>query len=155
MEAKLAGFATMSFTEMRVGMRDSDGMTRWIVINKTGTSLQSLFSQTAFQMVTVGRTEWVKLLMSPSLQTGCEREGINVTQSNVKVRLGLVADEDANCGSPSSFIGIGALYTATNCGVDTTKSTTTGNRAPPMSSDLCGSDKGERATQTIGYIMVR
>lgn len=65
-EAKLASFSTMPFTNLRLGMAQA-GVRRFIVIDAAGTSLRAAVSGKAID-TTAGRAEWSKLLADPRLQ---------------------------------------------------------------------------------------
>jgi Fibrinogen beta and gamma chains, C-terminal globular domain len=155
-EAKLPSFWTIPFTDLLVAMNDggaSDGgasdagATTWLMLTPTsgGTSLQAVLSGESYVSTSAGRSAWEALITSPtpSLQQYCNQEGLDVTVgSNVKVRIGLVANDTNDCGSPDSFIGLGG-YSEPELAC--------GNFADGSYSP----DNGPRATATFGYVLVR
>ena len=66
---------------------------------------------------------------------------------SISVRLGLLANEQNDCGSPDSFIGLGGdnnggcYYNSAN--------NAAGNLAQ------CTPDNGDKNTKAMGYILVR
>jgi hypothetical protein len=145
-ETKSFGFATMPFNAMRVGMFDlTDGGTRWLDLPRVNGSLLELFTS-GFQSVAVGRNAWKGLVASPSLQLNCNRDGFNVVSPDAtNVRIGIVSNQENNCDSPDSRIGIGTE--GNYCGQDQTHSA--GNEA------RCGGDHGDRTNPMFGFVMVR
>lgn len=139
-EAKLAGFATMPFTQLRVGMLDA-GKARWVVAPIAAPSLRELFSG-AHVPTTLGRAAWRSLLASPSTQANCNREGVNVFNDTdvPRVRIGIIFNNEDDCVTIDSFVGLGSSFT----------STVTGNLAASS-----GFDDGPRQTKAIGYLMIR
>jgi hypothetical protein len=145
-ETKSAGFATMPFTAMRVGMFDfTDAHTRWLELEHANNSLLELFTS-GYQPLAEGRDAWKSLVASPSLQPNCNMEGFNVDAPyGVGTRIGIVSNQENNCGTPDSRIGIGTQ--GDNCGQDTNHSS--GDEA------RCGGDAGDVSIATFGYVMVR
>jgi hypothetical protein len=145
-EAKLATFHTVPFTELRVGMTDQ-GETRWLVFERTAPSLRSLFAGESLTETELGRAAWRSLVASSSLQDNCNREGFNVTpdtsDTQARVRLGIIANGQVSCVSTDSWIGFG------------------GDGSCNLSEVGCGNvacvsaDNGDRATRTFGYVFVR
>ena len=85
---------------------------RWILINKTGTSLYDLIADGHYKSTNVGRATWMSLIDGSSLQRLCNREGFNVepTPANNyddRVRIGILGDNHEDCHDPDSMIGIG------------------------------------------------
>ena len=74
-------------------------------------SLYSLIADGKCRQTHLGRNKWKSLIYGSSMQRNCNREGFNVkphnSKSHAKVRIGLVANEQNNCHSPDSFIGLG------------------------------------------------
>ena len=140
-EAKLASYWSIPFTDLRVGMVDANA-TRWLVVPIGGSTLLSLINKGGG--TSLGRGAWEGLLVTGSLQTNCNWEGIN---ANGQVRIGIVGDESVGCNigitSPDSFIGFGA---------------DTSFQSPSFD---CGNiahyspDHNDQQTPTFGYVMVR
>jgi hypothetical protein len=139
-EAKMAGFATMPFVYLRVGMLDN-GATHWLIVPVDGNSLLDLM-RTGYHPTTVGRDGWERLPARGSLQYNCNREGVNVTTPQANVRIGIVANNQNDCSTCNSWIAFGA------------QGQTTGDHA-------CGNvansstDNGNRDVNAFGYVMVR
>jgi hypothetical protein len=115
-EAKLGGYATISFSEVRLGMLDS-GQRRWITLPLAAASAHQLFS--GGQIATsVGREAWLSLLANPSLQPNCNREGLNTTStgSGIDVHLGILGNNEAHCATADSVIGIGLRESEASAG---------------------------------------
>jgi len=144
-EAKLTGFMNQPFNAVRVGMYDpSDTTERFLDIPQSKTSLSQLFLSGTLA-TTFGVSAWEGLVASPSLQTACTQEGFNLGAASTAARIGIVGDDDADCMTPESRIGIGTGGAA--CGqVDGDAS---GDEA------YCTPDHGNRSTPTFGYLFVR
>ena len=71
-EAKLASYWTLPFTELRLGMKVS-GVTRWITISYSGSSLYSLIADGQYRRTSVGKSTWRSLLSRSSLQRNCNK----------------------------------------------------------------------------------
>ena len=119
-------------------------------------SLFSLIADGNYRETHLGQYKWKSLIYGSSLQSNCNREGFNVyidTSEHTKVRLGLVANDDNNCNSPNSFVGLGAEgglnYPWGWCRSSHTYANAAGNLAQ------CRSDNGNRNARAMGYILVR
>ena len=119
-EAKLQSYATTQIKELLIQMADNNGQsTRSLIVRHEGPSLRSILQSpenTPFQ-TRAGYANWLGLVRGGSLQGYCRLEGINVarnaTASNgyiAKLRLGILANNENDCGSIDSFAGIGAMY---------------------------------------------
>jgi len=144
-EAKFAAFNLLAGTDLRLGMTDA-GTTRYIKLPLGASStLYDRLLAGSYTASTVGRTPWTTLLASYSLQVNCNREGTNnAVGGYASVRIGILGNQEGDCGSPDSFIGFGAGPVA--CGGTTI---TTGNYAS------CAPDNGDRNTATFGYVFIR
>merc|ERR1719167_1465090 len=97
------------------------GKTNWIKIPKSANSLYSLMKDNVYHPLSLGRKAWKSLIPGESsLQRNCNREGFNVRDDNNKakarVRIGIIANQENNCASPDSRIGIGG--DGSYCGQD-------------------------------------
>jgi hypothetical protein len=139
-EAKLAGFATIPFEYLRVGMVQ-DGGTRWLILPMQGSSLMDLMA-TGSHATTVGRSAWRRLLPRASLQLNCNREGINVQTSSATARIGIISNNQNDCLTCQSWVAFGAkgVYTSERA---------CGNYAPSTGDD------GSRNEGLFGFVMVR
>jgi hypothetical protein len=144
-ETKLSGFNSMPLQAVRIGMNDpTDTNTRWLEVPRVNSSLAQLFSG-AYQATSLGRDAWEGLMSSPSLQANCNLEGFNTSAAGTSARIGILGNQENDCNSPDSRIGIGT--SGANCGQNTNHSS--GDEA------YCTPDHGNRSTATFGYVMVR
>ena len=133
------------------------GAKKWIVIEHQASSLFDLIVDSAFKQTTLGPGVWKTLVDNPSLQNKCNREGFNVESINtaynynafIKVRIGIVANNQDGCNSCDSCIGFGVSLRGCN-GLDTIviRRTTCGNMA------ICGHFEN-KDTPAFGYIFVQ
>jgi len=155
-EAKLASFHTVPFAEVRVGLKVGE-KTSWLVVPKAASSMLEVMNG-AYQPTTLGRKAWKDLIKDSSLQPNCNKEGFNVIDpcssawdvgpnGVARVRIGIVGNNELNCCSPDSRLGIGAG--GAYCGQD--PKNTCGNEA----SSYCGTDAGDKHVKAFGYVMVR
>ena len=119
---------------------------RSIIINKHSGSLYSLIADGKFRATSLGRNTWKKLIgPQASLQTNCNREGFNAIGANSgqsKARIGILGNQENNCGSSDSRIGFGTggLHDDSN---------TCGNEAS------YSPDNGNKHIKAMGYILVQ
>jgi hypothetical protein len=144
-EAKLDTFSKVSFSEVRLGMIDT-GQARWIVLPIAGASLAAMLNGGNHTPTSLGRDVWKGLVGSPSLQLYCDMEGFNVVPSldGRSVRIGIMSNDQTDCGSVDSFIGFGGKK------VSESVSVACGNWV-----GCCSGEDGYRDTHTFGYVMVR
>lgn len=132
-EAKLASYSTVAFDELLVGLEvpisDQDMLVpalEWLVMPIAGDSLHALIQPGTLIPSNVGRDAWLGLVMGGALQPNCNLEGLNVRPSNMmmhhRIRIGIVANEQNDCNTPNSRIGIGGAGDVCN-----TLSNPTGN----------------------------
>ena len=69
-EAKLASYWALPFTELRLGMKTGT-TTRWIVISLKATSLYSLIADGQYRRTSIGKRTWRSLLPQTTLQAHC------------------------------------------------------------------------------------
>jgi hypothetical protein len=108
-EAKLASFISVPFSTVLVGLRD-DTAVRWLRINHDAPSLESVFSPGDYVATNGGRAGWLRVLPNSVLQPNCNREGFNVSPmfASLRVRLGFIANNEDECNTPDSWIGVGS-----------------------------------------------
>jgi len=143
-EAKLKGFDSVSFDELRVGLKYNNVL-NWVKISKTANSLYDLLKSGSYVSISLGRTAWKSLLADSSLQPNCNREGFNVYNDYSRVRVGIISNQENDCNTPDSRIGIGGA--GTTCGQDGSNSA--GNEA------RCSADNGNRSIKAFGYLFAR
>ena len=107
-EAKLQTWNALAFTEMRLVFEYpiGSGDLHSLVLPLGAAKLADLFQQS--QTTNVGRDAWKSLLgASASLQTECNLEGTNIYDPNIRVRIGIISNNEADCLTPDSRIGVG------------------------------------------------
>ena len=119
----------------------------FIVINEQANSLHSLIAHGHYRGTSLGRTTWKTLISSQaSLQLNCNKEGSNAAHSSnaisAKARIGILGNEQNDCDSCDSSIGIG-----TGGGPDDT--CTCGNGA------YADGDNGDKVIKAMGYVLVQ
>ena len=119
-EGKFASFNEMKVTSICVGMRTTDeniSTTRFKEVKIQTSTLLEMFKDGTEKITTVGRRGWLDLVPDSVLQPNCNKEGFNImSQRRVKVRLGIVANNEDDCGTPNSLIGFGAGSNGDSCG---------------------------------------
>ena len=106
-------------------------------------SLYSLIADGKYRQTHLGRDKWKSLISGSSLQSNCNREGFNVYHSDhARVRLGIFSNQENDCHTPDSFIGLGT-YRHGNV------ENTAGNVATHSP------DNGDKNLKVMGYILVR
>ena len=105
-------------------------------------SLYSLIADGKYRPTHLGRYKWKSLIYGSSLQRNCNREGFNAYHEDARARLGLIANENNDCNSPDSFIGLGTHRI--NHGRNSA-----GNFA------TYSPDNGDKDLKVMGYILVR
>lgn len=119
--AKLASFNTVPFDQVRLDM--ADGATPRGLSFSVGaqTSARDLFAGGNIDLSkNHSRAEWLGLLDTPHVQGYCNAAGVNLTSAYAHTRLGLVGNNENDCSSPESYIGIGNNGIITNaCGANT------------------------------------
>jgi len=80
----------------------------FVVINKQGDSLHSLIADGQYRATSLGRNTWKSLLGShASLQYNCNKEGFNTACSGRRARIGIMSNNENDCGSCDSIIRFG------------------------------------------------
>ena len=152
-EAKLQSWTTVGFTEVLVGLEYPIGnmgplMLKTQKLAAAKASMFALMSPNTYVATNVGRAAWKALLSNSSLQPNCNREGFVVNTagaSYARVRIGIAANQENDCGSPDSFIGIGA--SGAPCGPAPERAV--GNVAG------CSPDNGDTNAPAFGVVLVR
>ena len=144
-ETKLHTYHTFSFDRLCVGMK-TGGFKSWQKLSYVADSLYSLIRGDVYHPTNIGRDAWKKLVPGSSLQRNCNKEGFNVRISKDKgpsrVRIGIIGNQENDCHSPDSRIGIGGA--GTHCGQDNSNSV--GNTAK------CHPDNGNKNIKSFGYV---
>ena len=145
-QTKLPTYWNTPFNKICLGMKIGQQF-RSVVINHQAISLYSLIADDEYRATSLGRDTWKKLIGSQaSLQTNCNKEGFNVlfgsNKQQSKARIGIVANNQDDCGTCDSRIGFGT-------GGFPDYSNTCGNVAPLQS------DNGRQRIKAMGYILVQ
>jgi hypothetical protein len=151
-QTKLASYWNTPFNKICLGMK-VNGVTKWIASNYTTNSLHSVIEDGTFKGTTFGKEAWKSLIDDSFLQENCNEEGFNLqgvykygkSQWNMKIRIGLVANNQEHCGTCDSCIGFGTSVSGCN---DDVRNTTCGNMA------FCGYSNNKN-TAAFGYILVQ
>ena len=110
-EAKFPAFNKMPFDDICIGMNVSNDL-RWLLIpGMRKESLLSVFKDDVELLTNKGRSAWKGLIASSSLQMNCNKEGFNLKDGDsdaIVVRIGYIGNNENNCNSCDSFIGIGS-----------------------------------------------
>ena len=126
-----------------------NNVTKWIVINHKASSLFNVIADGVFRDTAVGKEKWLSLMHGSRLQENCNTEGFNILgrrpNAHLKVRIGIIANNQNNCNSCDSCIGFGTSVRACN---GKTRKTTCGNIA------ICGKLNNTN-TPAFGYIFVQ
>ena len=132
-----------SFKEICVGMK-YNGYLRAFSFPYPASSLYSLIADGKYRQTHLGRDKWKSLIPGSSLQRNCNREGFNVYHHiATRVRLGIFSNQEDDCQSPDSFIGLGTYRWGNIHG------NTAGNVATHSP------DNGDKNLKVMGYILVR
>ena len=120
-----------------------NGILKAFSFSYPASSLYSLIADGRYRQTHLGRNKWKSLISGSSLQHYCNREGFNVyNQFHARARLGLIANNQNNCNTPDSFIGMGTHHWM-NMG------NAAGNAA------CCSPDNGDKNVKVMAYILVR
>ena len=116
-----------------------DHQMNFIVINRQANSMYSLIADGHYRATSLGRNKWKTLFGSlASLQRNCEKEGFNTACTTIRLRIGILANNEIACSTCDSAIGVGGTW-----GVFS------GNMAG------YGGDNGDKFIQAMGYILVQ
>ncbi|MFM2152724.1 MAG: hypothetical protein RL199_1159, partial [Pseudomonadota bacterium] len=154
-------FATLPASEVRLGMKGTDGTIRWLTFpgprDASGQpmTLKQIFSSGTYYPLSITRGDWKGLVPGSSLQPNCNMGGFNVdparNNAHAAVRIGFLANEQNDCKTPDSFIGLGGYVT--QCDDDTSNAV----GAVGIGSWACApTDNGlSKSIRTTAYVMVR
>ena len=112
-ETKNSGYSLLPFTAIRLGMRvpeeaeEGDGQTRYIKLQKSGESIRHLMVRGGEHRTELGPEVWRSLIPLTSMQANCNAEGVNIRHD---LRFGLFANQEDDCNTPDSWIGIGSNH---------------------------------------------
>jgi hypothetical protein len=150
-EAKLQSFMSVPFTDVLLGLEQPIGTMGPLVLKTqkltvTKASLAAMFTGNVYTATNIGRAAWKALIAGSSLQANCNREGFNNNPAgSARTRIGIVGNQENDCGSPDSYIGIGNA--AAPCGPAPERAV--GNLAG------CSPDNGDKNLPAFGVVFVR
>ncbi len=145
-EALIATYWSVPVTQVRVVML-RNGLRREVVLNAKGASLHALLQSKTTTATNLGLPGWKQLLNDASLQKSCHTEGLNAAATNGAgyVRIGIIGNQENQCGSPDSWLGVGGIDGI--CGGK--KGVFSGNIA------CYGADLGNRTVAAPTWVYVR
>ncbi len=145
-QAVLASYWTVPFTQVRVGLR-TKGVLRMATLDHAAPSLHAVLAPGKPVATKLGLAGWKGLIIGSSLQMACHMEGFNIAPNpgGGRVRLGIIGNNENNCASPDSWLGIGGNQN--QCGQKAAN--TAGNIA------CYAPNAGWRYTRSFGYVLVR
>ena len=110
---------SVNISSLCIGMNNS-GVTKWLRIDVTASSLHDMFAAGAYIPTELGRTAWKEFASGSYLQDNCNREGINVKRdgNKLRIRIGILGNNEDECRSPDSEIALGGTYTSCGTSVD-------------------------------------
>ena len=125
------------------------GSRKFVTIKYPANSLYDLFADTKYRSTSLGRKTWKSIIAGSSLQPHCNREGFNIKTTYVNIRLGILGNNENDCASTDTFIGLGSYINAHN----TCKFVVTANSAGNVGQ--CWTDNGNTDFKAMAYILVR
>jgi len=157
-EAKLRSFTAIAFSGILLGMRDfrrSD--IKYVKLGHSDGSLQNLFDDSSNDEIDdpAKTGDWLDLFSDSSLQPNCKEQVVNFTVDKEyrtdrftsvlgQLRIGILGNNEKDCGTVDSFIGIGSrMYHLGGI-------VTTGNY-----SGHSGGSNGKKNTPGFGYLFIR
>jgi hypothetical protein len=120
-EAKLDSFNRVPFHEVLIRFDTAAGTggdyeSRWVWMDLAADNLRSLFEPGEYVQVYLGRQRWLDAIPDATLQDHCNREGVNAGVEFNKVRIGIVGNDQLDCLTPESKLGVGSSYSCQSCG---------------------------------------
>jgi hypothetical protein len=151
-EAKLAPFVSVPVSNVRLTVITGNATNSLVVpLAAPATSLTTLFSG-ASTTTTLGRKTWMNLVPGSGLQPNCNREGTNVSVGTyASARLGIITNQENDCNTPDSYLGIG-----TDGGLCNGGSLAAGNKAgcAPIL-DANGAATTDKLVSSFAFVFVR
>ena len=112
-DAKFEAFNKMRFTAICIGMKmKHEAEANWLSFPISSSSLRGIFSSSTSIHLNLPLSKWYGLIPGPTtlLQPNCHRQGINIRKdyNNILIsRIGIMGNNENECMSPDSAIGIG------------------------------------------------
>lgn len=106
--ARLHGYAHLPVSAVLLAM-DDEGTTRRLELPVGGASLHAMVTSKTPIATQIGAPKWRALVTKPALQPSCHVEGAHphVGGGGQQIRLGILGNNENDCGSPDSWIGLG------------------------------------------------
>jgi hypothetical protein len=141
MQGKVAAYLNVRFTEVRL-LFDTGGTRRSLVLPVAGESMRELMGRGRVTTSAM-KMAWLNLVPNGRLQNHCNQQGFNVApeEDEPRVRIGFLANEQMDCNSPDSWVGVGGWHYDTGL--------TAGNVA------RYAGGGNERTTASFVYVFVR
>ncbi|XP_032218575.2 uncharacterized protein LOC116601871 [Nematostella vectensis] len=111
-ETKLSTYWNVPFKDICIGMKVRDDL-RWLNLHYPSESLYDVIADGEFKELSMARNDWLGLLAGSKLQENCGRNGFN---NGLKVRIGIVGNNEDHCGSPDSALGFGTIVSGYRVG---------------------------------------
>ncbi len=170
-EAKLQSFMDLSYSQLLVGLEAPIGTTdipemRWLPMATSGSSLHEVFAADEFVATNEKRASWMGLVEGGMVQCNCNLEGLNVKPregtNHSKVRIGFLGNNQQDCESPDSRLGLGGAGTACGQAHYTAGNTVACNHEGNYDSDFlsgdlqgCNPNAGGQNIAGFGALLVR
>jgi hypothetical protein len=119
-EAKLRSYTEVPVGDVLLKMRQGSGTARSLRLGVPTAVPHLKAAVTGSAKATqLGPAPWLALVPGSSLQPECLAEGFanhpGTSFSRARVRLGIVGNNEEDCVSPDSFVGVGAQVDMTGC----------------------------------------
>ncbi|EDO38134.1 predicted protein [Nematostella vectensis] len=146
-ETKLTTYSEFPMSKLCTGW-DTNGDTRWGLVNYDSASLYGLIADGKYRTMSHGRKFWKAMVPVSSLQNHCNSEGFNVFSggNGGKARIGIISNNELDCGSPDSRLGLGTM--GSSCGMNNDNSAGNEARCDQL-------DNGEKSIKSFGYIFAQ
>ncbi len=106
-EAKLAPYVDLPVDELLLGL-EVGGTVRYLALQVPRAPLVTSMAG-GFVSTQAGRNAWAALVPGSVFFGNCNREGLNVSSSCCAgVRIGILTNQEPDCGSPDMYLGLGA-----------------------------------------------
>ena len=159
-EAKYPAFSAIAFQSVCIGMT-YDNDTRWILINKSASSLFDIFKNNEYSSTAFDVDKWTSFMNESCLQPDCNMDGFNAGiddagtgDNDVYVRIGIASNKKSGkgnqCNKIQSYIGIGTKLKDTKGGcLKEHRGVSCGNFV------MCNEGICERSVPAIGTVLIK
>jgi MYXO-CTERM domain-containing protein len=120
-EAKLVSYSSVPMEQARVGFTTNFGGGdryywdyNWVNLDAVGDSFLQVIQPGNYIATGPGRNTWIGAVPGSQPQAHCNKGGLNAYGNNrntTRVRVGMIFNQENNCGSPDSRIGMGGIGT--------------------------------------------